>query len=142
MSNSEAGAPDILINVDVRDLEAGIAFYTNALGLRVGRRFGDVGAELLGGTSSVYLLSKEEGSAAYRRDGAPRRSYSRHWTPVHLDFVTDDLEASVERACSAGATLEQPLSDHAWGRMAVLADPFGNGFCILQFNERGYDALL
>ena len=140
--SGEAAALDILINIDVDDLERADAFYTDGLGLDVGRRFGDGAAELVGGSSRIYLLVKEEGSAACRREDAPRRSYSRHWTPVHLDFATDDLEASVERACRAGARLEQPVSEHAWGRMAVLADPFGNGFCFLQFNERGYDALL
>ena len=24
----------------------------------------------------------------------------------------------------------------------MLADPFGHGFCLLQFNRQGYDALL
>jgi hypothetical protein len=24
----------------------------------------------------------------------------------------------------------------------MLADPFGHGFCLLQFNQKGYDALL
>jgi hypothetical protein len=23
----------------------------------------------------------------------------------------------------------------------MLADPFGNGFCLIEFNARGYDAL-
>ncbi|MDF2694130.1 MAG: hypothetical protein K0S65_2513, partial [Labilithrix sp.] len=28
------------------------------------------------------------------------------------------------------------------GRMANLGDPFGHGICLLQMNEKGYDALL
>ena len=35
-----------------------------------------------------------------------------------------------------------PAKDAAYGRIAMLADPFGHGFCLLQFNDRGYDALL
>ena len=42
----------------------------------------------------------------------------------------------------AGAKLEVPAKDTPYGRIAMLADPFGHGFCLLQFNERGYDALL
>jgi hypothetical protein len=38
-----------------------------------------------------------------------------------------------------GATLDAPAATHAWGRIARLADPFGNGFCLLQFLGRGYD---
>jgi len=38
----------VLINVDVPDLERAIAFYTNAFGLAVGRRFGaGAGSSLL-----------------------------------------------------------------------------------------------
>ena len=40
------------------------------------------------------------------------------------------------------AKLEAAAKDTAYGRIAMLADPFGHGFCLLQFNERGYDALL
>ncbi len=32
--------------------------------------------------------------------------------------------------------------DAPYGRIAMLADPFGHGFCLLQFSARGYDALL
>jgi hypothetical protein len=28
-----------------------------------------------------------------------------------------------------------------YGRLALVADPFGHGFCLIQFNERGYDAI-
>src|SRR5215207_2729003 len=38
----------VLINVDVPDLERAIAFYANAFGLAVGRRFGAGGVELIG----------------------------------------------------------------------------------------------
>jgi hypothetical protein len=29
----------------------------------------------------------------------------------------------------------------AWGRIVTLADPFGNGFCVVQFPGRGYDEI-
>jgi len=70
------------------------------------------------------------------------RRYGRHWTPVHADIVVDDVNAAVERAVGAGAKLEAPAKDTAYGRIAMLADPFGHGFCLLQFNEQGYGALL
>src|SRR6266481_6316747 len=68
-----------------------------------------------------------------------RRSYERHWTPVHLDFVVDEIEPAVQRAMSAGARLEQPVSTYKWGKLALMADPFGHGFCFVQFLGRGYD---
>jgi lactoylglutathione lyase len=130
---------ELLVNIDVDDLARGIAFYCDGFGLRVGRRFGDGAAELLGGSSKIYLLTKAAGTI-----GAPgaARTYDRHWTPVHLDLVVEgDLEAAVERARAAGAVVEQPIASHAWGRIAMLADPFGHGICLLQFSARGYDAI-
>lgn len=132
---------EILANIDVGDLDRAVEFYTEALDLRPGRRFGAAGVELLGGSAKIYLLTKPAGSPAYAGEGSPQRSYQRHWTPVHLDFVVDDAEAAVRRACAGGARLERALTEHDWGRIAVLSDPFGHGFCIIQFSARGYDAI-
>lgn len=128
--------------VDVEDLDSGIRFYTQALGLQLGRTVNGVWAELLGASSPIDLLANPQGSAAYEDREAPTRDYHRHWTPVHLDFVVSDLEAAVERARSAGATLDREIQSRKWGRMANLADPFGNGLCLLEFRGRGYDELL
>jgi hypothetical protein len=42
-------------------------------------------------------------------------------------------------ALNAGAHLDQPITARAFGHMAVLSDPFGNGFCLIEFTGRGYD---
>ncbi len=132
--------PGILINIDIDDLQRGTAFYAGLLELRIGRRFGDGGVELVGGAVPFYLLVKPAGSVA--SEATPdRRRYDRHWTPVHLDFVVADVDRAVERALELGATLDTPAVSHAWGRIARLADPFGNGFCLLQFLGRGYDEI-
>jgi predicted enzyme related to lactoylglutathione lyase len=130
----------ILVNIDVDDLQRAEAFYVAALGLTPGRRLGPDVVELLGGASPLYLLRKAAGTAPSPRI-AQRRGYQRHWTPVHLDFVVADVEAAVQRALAAGATLEQAMTDFAWGRLATFADPFGHGFCLLQFTGRGYDEI-
>jgi predicted enzyme related to lactoylglutathione lyase len=130
----------LLINIDVDDCVRAEAFYTWALGLTVGRRFGDAGVELLGAGSAIYLLPKPAGSAPFP-NGRERRRYDRHWTPVHLDFVVDDLVVARDRAVAAGASLESDIALAVWGSIARLADPFGNGFCLLQFTARGYDAI-
>ena len=131
---------NLLVNIDVDDLHQATAFYCDGLGLKVGRHFGDW-LELIGGSSPIYLLPKKAGSPISPAAGGTR-DYARHWTPVHLDFVVDDIEAAIARAKAAGATVEQDARDHAYGRLALLADPFGNGFCLLQFTGRGYDALV
>ncbi|MEW6777266.1 MAG: VOC family protein, partial [Bdellovibrionota bacterium] len=61
--------------------------------------------------------------------------------PVHLDFVVENIEAALERAEKAGAKRESGISSFPWGRMALFSDPFGHGFCLLEFNEQGYDAI-
>jgi catechol 2,3-dioxygenase-like lactoylglutathione lyase family enzyme len=131
---------ELLANIDVPDLEAGIAFYTSAVGLRVGRRFGTFGAELLGASSAIYLLEKRAGSTPAPGAAQPR-DYARHWSPVHLDFVVPDIDAAVRRAVAAGAQPEDETRAHVWGRIAVFADPFGHGFCLIQFLNRGYDEI-
>jgi predicted enzyme related to lactoylglutathione lyase len=131
---------EVLINIDVDDLDRAVAFYTSAFGLSTGRRFGAFAVELTGGTSPIYLLAKaaETGASPTTAD---QRRYARHWTPVHLDFVVPDLDAAVEAALSAGASLDGEPATHKWGRIAHLADPFGHGLCLIEFIGRGYDEI-
>jgi predicted enzyme related to lactoylglutathione lyase len=130
---------DFLINIDVDDLEQAVRFYRRAFGLEPGRRIGDSVVEMLGGPAPIYLLLKSAGTPAAAE--AQSRDYRRHWTPIHLDFVVDDIAAAVCRATEAGARLEQEVRHHEWGLLALLADPFGHGFCLVQFHGRGYDEI-
>lgn len=130
----------ILVNIDVPDLEAAIDFYGRAFGLTLHRRLGPGAAEMLGASAPIYLLQKAAGTPAAGAVRQPR-DYARHWTPVHLDVVVDDVDDAVARAVDAGARLEDPAASHDWGRIAHLSDPFGHGICIMQFLGRGYDAL-
>lgn len=132
---------ELLVNIDVDNLERAIGFYRDALGLRVGRRFGELGAEMLGASSAIFLLARAAGTPASTTT-SQERSYARHWTPIHLDIVVEDVEAAMARACAAGATLEVPIQTRRWGRIAQMADPFGHGFCLIQFLGRGYDEIL
>ena len=130
----------LLVNIDVNDIASATSFYCDAFGLTVGRRFGADGVELLGASSAMYLLAKAEGSTPSDFTNQ-KRTYARHWSPVHLDFVVDDIEAAMQRAVSAGAVLEKPIQDARWGRLALMADPFGHGFCLVQFLAKGYDEI-
>lgn len=129
---------DLLINLDVPDLAAAEAFYTRAFGFTAVRRFGNAAVELLGGSSPLYLLSQPAGSVGA---AAAHRTYDRHWTPLHVDVVVDDLDAALARALAAGAVAEGAIRTAAWGRIVQLADPFGHGWCLLQFLGRGYDEI-
>lgn len=130
----------LLVNIDVDSLEKAIHFYGAAFGLKVGRRFGANGVEMLGGCAPIYLLVKAEGTQVSSATSQVRR-YDRHWTPAHLDFVVEEIVPAVQQAVSVGALLEAPIATHKWGRLALMADPFGNGFCFVQFLGRGYDEI-
>jgi predicted enzyme related to lactoylglutathione lyase len=132
---------DLRVCIDVDDLEKAIAFYRDALGLRLGRRMRSEWAEMVGGPCPVDLLAQRAGTSPVPRAGVARE-YGRHWTPVHLDCVVPDVEAAVRRAQAAGAKLDREVQTRVWGRLAVLCDPFGNGFCFLEMRGRGYDELV
>jgi len=129
---------DLLVNIDVPDLAEAIAFYTQAFGLAVNRRLGAEAVELGGLPVRLYLLQKPGGSIGA---GADPRRYDRHWTPVHVDLAVDDIEAAFLRAVAAGARAETEIRVAAYGRIAMLSDPFGHGFCLIQFLGRGYDEI-
>ena len=101
-------AADLLL-IDVPDMEAGIAFYTAAFGLEVGRRFDADFVELTGRDVPIYLLRKD-GATAIGPPGGDARRYSRHWSPIHPDFVVEDIAAAIGRAVAAGAVTVQPVA--------------------------------
>lgn len=129
---------DLLVNIDVPDVRTAERFYVAAFGLTPTRRFGAGGVELSGWPAKLYLLQKAAGTVGA---GADLRRYDRHWSPVHLDVVVDDLEGALSRAVAAGATQEGEVRIDAWGKIATLADPFGHGLCLIEFLGRGYDEI-
>jgi predicted enzyme related to lactoylglutathione lyase len=124
----------IIINIDVPDLEAAIRFYTAALGLEHTRTLDDDVAELSGAAATIYLLQKSTGTPAVKTP-LITRGYARHWTPVHFDLVVDDADAAAARATAAGAVRETGHVDWRGSRCVSLADPFGHGFCFIQFEK-------
>jgi predicted enzyme related to lactoylglutathione lyase len=125
----------------VPDLERAIAFYGRGMGLALSRTlFEGTVAEMTGAPSTIYLLQKDAGSPP-SSGSKQSRDYARHWTPVHLDFVVDEIEPALERALAAGAKLEGAVETFDWGRQAVMSDPFGNGVCLIQWLNGGYDAV-
>ena len=128
----------VIVNIDVEDLARAIEFYTSAFDLRLRRRlFGGTVAELTGESWTLHLLAAAAGSTAVTGT-ALTRDFARHWTPVHLDFIVGDAAAAVERTVRAGAKLEREVESFAWGRLATLSDPFGNGFCVVELRGEGY----
>lgn len=132
-----AAPPRVLVNIDVPELEPAIDFYEAAVGVRFCRFLDDDVAELEYGSSAVYLLRKPPGSHA---TGAGQgRDFARHWTPVHVDFVVADLEGAAARATAAGATRESDCIEWRGSKCVTFSDPFGHGFCLIEFAGDGYE---
>lgn len=127
---------NIIINIDVPELEPAIGFYTAALGLEHTRTLDDDVAELRGAAATIYLLCKGAGSQAVKSPPIAR-TYERHWTPVHFDLVVDDVDAAAARALAAGARRETGHVDWRGSRCMSFSDPFGHGFCFIQFEKDG-----
>jgi predicted enzyme related to lactoylglutathione lyase len=128
-----------IINIDVPELDAAVRFYTQALELEHTRTLDSDTAELRGSGATLYLLVKPAGSPA-TKSPAIGRDYRRHWTPVHFDLVVDDVDAAGRRALAAGATQETGHVDWRGSRCLSFSDPFGHGFCFIQFDHGTYSA--
>jgi len=126
--------------IEVTEASSGIAFYCDGLGLTLKRYLSPRWIELDGGNCPIYLLADRPAMADLGRTQAPR-SYQRHWTPVHLDFVVTGLDATVTRLVALGGSLDRAIQTRDYGRIANMADPFGNGFDLIEFAGAGYDAV-
>jgi predicted enzyme related to lactoylglutathione lyase len=126
-----------LINIDVPELEPAIAFYCAALSLTHSRSIDDDVAELTGASSTIYLLRQAADSRPVH--GLTEvRQYTRHWTPVHVDFVVDDVEQAAQRARKGGAVQESESVNWRGSKCISFSDPFGHGFCLIEFDREIY----
>ena len=52
-------------------------------------------------------------------------------TPVTVHLYVDDVDAFVDRAVKAGASLRMPVTDMFWGdRYGMIVDPFGHSWSV------------
>ena len=119
----------LTVSIDVPDQDKAAAFYCNSFDCQQTRREGAC-LVLTIGSVEVYLLKRAEGSRPVP-DSTATRSFARHWTPVHLDFCVDDLQAVLRRVTDNGGQFEG-WEDGMEDRIAYCADPFGHGFCLIQ----------
>ena len=126
--------------IEVTDAALGVDFYCNGLGLMLKRRLSPTWIELGGAALPIFLLANRPPVADLGTRNV-QRSYERHWTPVHLDFIVADLDATVSRLTVMGASLDREVKIREYGRIANMADPFGNGFDLIEFSGAGYEAV-
>ncbi|MCV2491055.1 VOC family protein [Geodermatophilus sp. YIM 151500] len=122
----------------VRDARGAIAWYAEALGAR---QVGDpvvmdddrIGhAELDVGGATVYLADEWPELGLAGPEGGR--------TAVSLHLTVADVDDAVDRAASAGATVERPPTDAPYGRTGVVLDPFGHRW-MLQSTPRAGTAV-
>lgn len=135
----------LLVNIDVPELNLAIDFYRAALGLRLNRIIDRDVAELVGGSSVIYLLAKPAGTSSTvwpgtspTQEPVARRCYTRHWTPIHLDIVVDNIVQASRQAIAAGAVQESGCVEWCGSKCITFADPFGHGFCLIEFFDETY----
>ncbi len=118
--------------IDVDDLDRAVEFYCGGLGLDLVERNPDWARLALDG-QTFWLCPFAAGP-----HGTITRDFRRHWTPIHLDFIVDDVDKAVERALAAGGRVEgeirrnypEPIGCRS--DIANLSDPAGNGVDLIQ----------
>ncbi len=118
------------VSIDVSDMAKAVTFYVEALGCQFKKKYADNWQVVSVGTLDLHIQEKAAGSIGAADD---KRTYRRHWTPVHLDFIVDDIDpvcAEIER--HGGRVEKKTFSEIA--DLANCADPFGNGFDLIREN--------
>ena len=107
------------IVVDCDDLEAGVRFWSAALG--------SAPEEPVGQDDRYAALRDPVGSLRFLLQRVPEPKSAK--TRLHLDIETDDVEAEVARLVALGARR---------GESPVLYDPCGNEFCVIEPETSGF----
>jgi predicted enzyme related to lactoylglutathione lyase len=108
------------VTIPVPDLDAGLRFYRDSLGHDLRWRNDDIGqaALALAGSDTEIVLTTQQ-------------SYEPDW----LVASADDAAAAVRAA--GGRVVTEPF-DIPVGRLAVVADPFGNILVLLDLSKGHY----
>jgi uncharacterized glyoxalase superfamily protein PhnB len=106
-----------------------IAFYKKAFDAVEMFRLAGPGGKLM--HASIQIC----GCSVMLVDEAPQwgtlSPKSLNGTPVTIHLFVDDVDAVVDRAVKAGATVKMPVADMFWGdRYGVIQDPFGHNWSV------------
>ncbi|HEY6394681.1 MAG TPA: VOC family protein [Candidatus Binataceae bacterium] len=118
------------ICIDVDDVARAVEFYGRGLGLEIPEHQAEWAKAMLG--EQVFWIMKIPSGTA----GPISRDYKRHWTPVHLDFQVDDIDAAVARAVKAGGKLDREIVRRPGNSLATLSDPAGNGIDLVERKKK------
>jgi len=82
------------VSIDVSNLKGAEDFYVGALGCKKVRDQCSNMAVLCVENSDIYLQEKEPGTKPLTSSNVTH-DYQRHWTPIHLDFLCDNVDEVV-----------------------------------------------
>lgn len=110
------------IHIHVLNLEDGLAFYRDRLGLRLLWRTDDACGLGMEADVTEIVISTED------------------YLPV--DVKVDDVSAALAEFVKAGGKVKEGPFDIDIGKCAVVADPWGNEYCLLDTSKGTYDTNL
>lgn len=87
-----------------------------------------VGGEVVPLSGTGFVLVAKDGWPALGFQGVEDPTPGKN--RVHLDMMTDDLQAEVARLTGLGATETDRHAVEGGFRWVVMADPDGNAFCV------------
>lgn len=106
--------------VFVTDLDRAKPFYADLLGIPLGG-VNEMMMEFFPGATTTLGVA-----LALQEDA--RRLVGRH---TGITFKVERIEELCETLKAGGARFIEPLESSPWGKMAVIADPDGNQFAIV-----------
>ena len=107
------------VQLPVPDLDQGLAFYRDRLGHE--------------------LIWRDETAAGLRLpDGEAELVIRMQPSQPEVDFLVDSADEAAARLVQAGGTLLVEPFDIPVGRVAVVADPFGNPLAVVDLSKGRY----
>ena len=124
MKTKPAFAPILTIDNGVTNVD----FYKEAFGATVLRRFSN-------DDGSLHVVEMEINGAMFHLHEQTQRYKASptilKCTTVTIGLFVDDVDAVIEKAVKAGATVTDPPQDYFYGyRQGEIADPFGHRWLI------------
>jgi predicted enzyme related to lactoylglutathione lyase len=108
------------VTVTVPDLDAGLAFYTDRLG------------------HTLLWRNDELGLAGLRCPDAVTELVLATDLPCEPNWLVRSADAAAETIIAAGGRMISPPADIPVGRVAVVADPFGNRLVLVDLSKGRY----
>ena len=124
--------PTVSVRYLVDDVAAALAFYTTHFGFNVGLDAQPAFAEVFRGNLRLLLSGPKSSAGRAMADGDVPGPGG--WDRIH--FITDDLEADVEKLRGAGVRFRNDTVTGPGGAQILALDPAGNLVELFQPAER------